>query len=59
MSKTVNFEKSMARLEEIVELLENNDLRQKMINEWIEFSKKFSWENTAKNFLQLINKLWN
>lgn len=25
MSKTVNFEKSMARLEEIVELLEDND----------------------------------
>ena len=25
MSKTVNFEKSMERLEEIVELLENND----------------------------------
>jgi glycosyltransferase involved in cell wall biosynthesis len=41
----------------IEEILSNKNLREYLINEWIEYSKKFSWEITAKNFIKLFESL--
>ena len=48
MSKTVNFEKSMARLEEIVELLEDNNQPLDKMIELFEEGLKLSKECDAK-----------
>jgi glycosyltransferase involved in cell wall biosynthesis len=41
----------------MIKVLEDDNLRQKMIKEWLEFSQQFSWKNTAKKFDELIESL--
>ncbi len=43
----------------IIQIIQNNDLRNKMINCGKQRAKKFSWERTARNLLNIIEKVVN
>lgn len=44
-------------VEKCLKILKNKNLREKLSENAFEWSKKFSWENTARKSLELINKL--
>ena len=44
-------------VEKCIKILEDKKLREKLSDNALEWSKKFSWENTARKSLELINRL--
>jgi glycosyltransferase involved in cell wall biosynthesis len=43
--------------EKMMKVLENKNLREKMVMEGLQYSQKFSWEQTVKGFDEMISNL--
>lgn len=53
----VNPENPQEIAETIEKILQNPEEKKQLILEWKEFIKQFSWENTAKHFLETFKKI--
>lgn len=56
---TVDPNNSQDIAEKVIKILNNDKLREKMIKEGLDYSSKFTWENTANNLKNYITSLLN
>lgn len=54
---TVNPNKPEDIANKVIKIMENPELKNKMIEKWLKYVKNFSWESTGKKFINLIEDL--